>query len=272
MSKEVQLIRKELKTHLPSKVVASSKRVLASVYKDRSPLGLPDRDEEKRLLSSLLNIETTDRDYSEKVKDFWTNFRVVVPTSGVVLNIETIEDKDGNKKPVNIEDYLIYKWASNHPLVAKSKDEMMSSHTKMFYILDPDKEISKENINVKNTKLAYKEFIAISEDENKMDMCIRLLSGENTSNMTAQMKENRLDVLLKQNPTRFLKVVTDPDLEIRAEIENMVERGILRKQGSSYLYMDTTIGDSLGEAVSFFKNDRNSETVLDLRSRLKQVA
>lgn len=266
MAKEVQLRRREIKSHLPSKVIAGAKKTLASVYKDRSPLGLPDKTEEKNLLSALLNIETTDRDYSQRIKDFWTNFRVVVPSSGVVLNVEKVDDK-----PAHIEDYLIYTWACNHPLVAHSKQEMLNDRRKQFYIYDPEKEITRTNQEVKNTKLAYKEFLALSEDDTKMDMAIRLLSGEDPVKMTAEMKENRLDILLKQNPTKFLKVVTDPDLEVRAEIEVMVTKGILRKQGASYLYMDSTIGDSLAEAVSFFKNDRNSETILDLRSRLKQI-
>lgn len=271
MTKQVHLRRKEIKSYLPSKVIANAKKTLSSVLKDRNPLGLSDKEEEKRLLSQLLNIEPTDRDWSEKIKEFWINFRVIVPANGVVLDISTIDEE--NKIPVNIEDYLIYKWAhNNHPLVANSKEEMLSSHMKEFYIYDPEKETAKQNQNVKNTKLAYREFIALSEDANKMDMVIRLLTGENTSNMTSDMKENRLDILLKQNPNRFLAVVTDPDLEIRAEIENMVEKGILRKQGASYLYMDTTIGDSLAESVSYFKNDRNSETVLDLRARLKELS
>lgn len=270
MSKEVHLRRQEPKSHLPSKVLANAKKTLGSVLKNRNPLGLEDKDLEKELLSKLLNIEKTDRDYSDKVRTFWREFRVVIPSGGVVLDISTIDDDA--KQPNNIEDYITYLWAKNHPLVADSKEAVESSHLKQFYIHDPEKEIAKENVNVKNTRLAYKEFIKLAEDEGKMDMVLRILGADDPNTMTSTMKENQLDVILKQNPSKFLKVVTDPDLEIRAELRQMVEKGILRKQGASYLYMDTTIGDSEAEAVSYFKNDRNSETVLDLKSRLKEVS
>lgn len=272
MHKEVHLRRQEPNSHLPAKVLTNRKSVLASVLKNRNPLGLKDKDLEKKLLSQLLNIETSDRDYSAKVKEFWTDFRVVVPSGGVVLDISTIEEEGEDPKPREIEDYITFLWAENHPLVGKSKEEMLSSHIKLFHIHDPEKEVAKENQNVKNTKDAYREFIKLSEDEEKMDMVVRLLGGENPAAMTTEMKENQLDTLLKQNPNKFLKVATDKDLSIRAEIKQMVDKNILRKQGASFLYMDTTIGDSEAEAVSYFKNDRNSETVLDLKSRLKELS
>lgn len=272
MTKQVQLRRKEIKSYLPIKVLANAKKTLSSVLKDRNPLGLPDKEEEKRLLSQILNMEPTDRDWAKSVREFWINFRIVVPSSGVVLDISTTKTKEG-LIPDNIEDYLIYKWAyNNHPLVANSKDEATSDTRKEFYIYDPEKETSKQNQVVKNTRLAYKEFIGLAENDAKMDMVIRIMTGEDSSKFTSEMKENKLDTLLKSNPTKFLKIVTDPDLEVRADIEKMVDKGILRKQGASYLYMDTTIGDSLGESVSYFKNGRNSETVLDLKSRLKELS
>lgn len=268
---EVQVRRKVENSHLPTKITNNSKRAVASVYKDKHPLGITDKELEKELLLDYLNIDPNDRTYGQQRDEFWKNFRLVVPVKGVVLNISTREDEDGNEVPNNLEDFITFKWLENHPLVAKSKQEMNSNITKEFYIHDPVRETQKDNVKVQAKKQAYIELHNLSDNPEKRDILVRLLLGNDPDKMMEEQKENLLDEYIDNNPAKFVDMVTDPDLEIRSEIEQMVEQGILRKQGASYLYMDSTIGDSLAEAVSYFKNKRNSEVVLDLRSKLKDM-
>ena len=270
---EVQVRRKVEKNHLPTKIMNNSKKAIASVYKDKSPLGILDRDLEKELLTRYLRIDENDRDYGEKRDKFWKNFRLVVPVEGEVLEIAHETDEDGNfERASNLEDFITYKWLQNHPLVAKSEQEMINNPRKEFYIHDPVRETQKENVKVQSKKKAYLELAKLSDNEEKMDILVRLLVGVNPDNLSKEDKENRLDQYIDDNPAKFVKMATDPDLEIRAEIEQMVDKGIIRKQGNSYLYMDKTIGDSIAEAINFFKNERNSELVLDLKSKLKDIA
>ena len=264
---EVQIRRKVEKSHLPTKVMNDSKKAVASVLKDRKPLGIADEQIEKKLLKKYLRIDEDDKTYGDQRDNFWTEFRILVPMSGVVLNIA----KDENGEYINTEDAIRYFWAKGHPLVADSRSEMINNPRKQFYIYDPQRESQKENVVVQAKKNAYIEFANLSENEEKLATVVRLLIGLDPEPMTKEDQENHLSNYIEKNPAKFVKTVTDEDLEIRAEITRMVEKGILRKQGNSYLYMDTTIGDSIGESISFFKNKRNSEIVLDLRSKLKDL-
>lgn len=270
--KQVQIRRKVEKTHLPTKIMNNSKKVIGSVYKGRHPLGIQDKEVEKHLLTQLLNIDENDKEYGEKRKNFWIDFRLVVPTKGVLLDISLNNTEGDLPNPKEIEDYVTYLWLKGHPLVADSEREMKNSMNKDFFIYDPVKETQKQNIQVQSKKKAYMELHKAAEDEAKLDMLTRLLVGISPDSLSKEDKENRLSEYIEDNARKFVDYATDEDLEIRSEIEQMVEQGILRKQGSSYLYMDTTIGDHIGEAISFFKNERNSEVVLDLKSKLKAVS
>jgi len=68
-----------------------------------------------------------------------------------------------------------------------------------------------------------------------------------------------------------LKYAKDKNLEIQAEIEEMVEKSVLRRIGNQVIFQDETIGDDLTDAVIFFKNAKNSGQVNIMRARLKEV-
>lgn len=264
--KEVQIRRREKKSYLPAKVLNNAKKVIGSVLKDRRPLGLADDDLEKDLLRQYADIREDDRDFAEKRQKFWQEMRVIVPSEGKILNVTT---KDG--KPDKLEDYLIFKWLENHPMVGMSKEEMLADPNKEYYIYDPNEEIKNENAEAKLRKDAYKALIKLEDDEKVVDQLIRLLTNKNPEKLSKEVKENELEQLTRISPKRFLRYATDKNLAIRAEIEEMVEFGVLRKSGNKYIYMDEVIGETMDDAIVYFKNDRNSSTLLDLRAKLEEV-
>lgn len=265
-TRKIQVRRKEKKSYLPPKVKANAKRVIGSVFKDRRPLGLADEELEQKLLKKYADIRVDDRDFGDKKSQFWKNMRVEVPSEGKVLNIST---KDG--EPVELEDYIIFKWLENHPLVAENKQAMLDDSNKEFYLYDPKEEIRNENQEAKLRKKAYKALLNIEDDETVVDQLLRLLGDKRPERMSKEMKENELEQLTRTQPKRFLKYAEDKNLALRAEIEEMVEHNVLRKSGNQYIYMDEVIGDTMDDAIVYFKNDRNSSTVLDLRAKLKEA-
>lgn len=265
-TRQVQIRRKEKKSYLPTKVTAKAIKVIGSVLKDRRPLGLANEKEEIELLRKYADIREEDRDFAEKRTTFWKELRVKVPSEGKVLDIST---KDG--EPQKLEDYLIFKWLENHPLVGANKKEMMSDPNKEYYIYDPNEEIHNENARAQLRKEAYRALIKLEDDQKVIDQLIRLLTNRNPDKMTAEIKENELEQITRTQPERFLKYAKDKNLAIRAEIEEMVEYSILRKSGNQYIYMDEVIGDTMQDAIVYFKNERNSGTLLDLRAKLEEM-
>ena len=266
-SKEVQVRRKETKSYLPTKVTAKAKKVIGSVLKDRRPLGLADEELEKDLLRRYADIRTEDRDFATKRKKFWQEMRVIVPAEGKVLDIST--NADG--QPEKLEDFLIFKWLENHPMVGESKQAMIDDANKEYYIYDPNEEIKSENNQAKLRKDAYKALIKLEDDEAVVDQLIRLLTSKNPEKLSKDVKENELEQVARNTPKRFLRYAEDKNLAIRAEVEEMVEYGVLRKSGNQYIYMDEVIGENMDDAIIYFKNERNSSTLLDLRAKLEEV-
>lgn len=264
--REIQIIRRETKSHLPPPVVSNTKKILASIYTGQGPLKGLEGDEEKRILGDYLGIDPEDRDFSKICREFWADLRVPIPSEGRVLNITVIDGE-----PVNKYDYIIYKWATKHKLVASSKEEMLDTPHKQFYIYDPEKEVIKENKRVQFKKDAYKEFIKISDNEDKIDHLIRLLSDLDPSQMNIAQKQNYLDGLIEDDPERFVVTAKDKDLEIKAEIAEMVSLNILRKIGNQIWFIEEKFGDTLEDAVLYYKDKKNSEKVTLVKAKLQEA-
>jgi hypothetical protein len=265
--KEVQIRRREAKSDLPPAVVSSSKKVLASIYDGQGPLRGVTGSEEKKLLSQYLGIDVEDTRFPKIVRDFWADLRVEVPIEGKVLNIG--KDEDGS--PLDIEAYLIYQWALKHKFVAPNKSKMLENSLKQYYIFDPDFESKQTNQEVEYKRKAYAEFIKISGNEEKIDMIIMILTNSEPNKMSSVQKDNYLDQLIAEDPKRFVEVATDKAIEIKFNLAMMVSNSILTKIGNQYWFMDQKLGNTEEEAVLFFKDKKNSETVNILKAKLEEA-
>ena len=78
------------------------------------------------------------------------------------------------------------------------------------------------------------------------------------------------DVKEKQ-PKKFLKIATDKQLSMKAEIEEMVSAGILRKIGNQIVFIDEILGDTLENAILHLKDKKNSSKLTILRAKLKEL-
>lgn len=266
--RKVILRRKEVLNHLPKEIRAGAKVKLGSLFVDRQPLrGLTDKEEET-LLRGIIDVPYGHEKWPEKSKDFWASLSVKVPFEGVELNI-TVDDSG---EPEERMQYIIYKWALKHRQVAINEEEMKAQTGKRFYIYDPEKDLLKRNEKVQVQKDADREFIKVSSDLDKMKVLARVLLNTDPNRMAELELENNLYDYKTSNPERFLKYCKDPNLEIQAEIEEMVESSVLRKIGNQIIFGDETIGEDMKDAITYFKNKKNSGQVNVMRARLKEVS
>lgn len=265
-NKQVQIIRKEGTSHVPVEIRQESDHRLSSIYKNGTPHKGVSSDLEKLLLPLINDIPVSADEFRKEARQFWYTLSLKVPSEGAVLNISVGEDR----MPVEPKDYIIYKWALTHPFVAKTKEEMVSSGKKRFYIHDPERETHAENDKVKAKAKAMKEFVKVIDDEAKMDRVLRVLGKSNPAKMSKEVKENTLHKLLESNPDRFYEVATDESLAVKDFIAEAISYEILRKSGNSYFYMEEVVGDNLEETVDYFKNKKNSSTVNDIKAKLKE--
>lgn len=265
--KEVQIRRRETKSHLPPPVVSNAKKILSSIYSGQGPLRGVTGDEEKELLSDYLGIDQDERDFNKRCRHFWADLRVEIPSDGKVLNIT----QDDNGYPVSIKDYLIYEWAKKHKHVAENRAKMLDNSRKQYYIYDPDVEMKNQNKKVNLKKKAYAEFIKISDDKDKINMLITVLTDSDPDQMSTTQKENYLDQLIEDDPQSFVAVATDKDLEIKSQIAEMVSNNIITKISNQHWFVDEKLGDTLEQTVKYFKDKKNSETVNILKAKLEEA-
>lgn len=270
LSHVVTLRAKPLNNHLPAIVQAEAITKLSSVFVNRQPLrGLDSEEEEKKYLAEILDVRPDDREWSKEVRKFWAELRIPVDFRGKPLEIG--QHPDGT--PVNLMDYIHYRFAKKHILVADSEENMRKDPRKRFYILDPQKEAQKKNRNVQVAKLADREFIKSTDSVPRMKNLLQVLSKAklNVEKLPAETLENLLFDIKNLRPAEFIAVAQDPDLDLRAEISSFIEAGVLIKMGNSLVHMNDTIADSETEAVPVFKNPKNSGLLNILRTKYKEA-
>lgn len=267
--KKVIIRRKEVLGYLPQEIRAGAKISIGSIYVGRQPLKGVEGEEAHKLLGQILDVPPTHEAWPRLEKDFWASMYLKIPFEGKELDITV--DEDGN--PHNVMDYITYKWCKKHRQVADSKEEMEKTTGKKFYIYDPTRDLLMQNAKIKIKKEADKEFIKISSDLAKMKRVLRLLGkGVNPEKLQSLEVENNLYDLKDKEPAKFLKIVKDKDLDLRAEIEEMVSKNVLRKIGNQYIYGDETLGENIKDTIVYFKNKKNSGAVNAMRAQLKEVA
>ena len=268
MSKKIFLRRREVNNHLPKAVRAEAVMKLSSVYVNRQPLKGVTPKEEKELMQGILDVSPEHVDWPKHSKQFWAEMTIPVGFTGVELEVGVNEDGS----PISIMDYLKYKFALKHPHVALTKEEMDKDFNKRFYIQDLSREDKVKNTQIQFKKDADKEFIKLSSNPKNMKRVLRLLSSSNPDRMTDEQVENALYEIKNSKTKKFLKIAQDKNLELKAEIEEMVTASVLRKIGNQIIFIDEVLGDTLDDAVVFLKDKKNSGTLTILRAKLKELA
>ena len=268
MSKKVYLRRKDIDGHLPKAVRAEAIMRLSSVYVNRQPLKGFTLEDEKKYMLGILDVNPDHVDWPKHAKQFWAELSIPVGFTGVELEI----GKDDDGKPLNIMDYIKYSFALKHPHVALTKEEMNSEFAKRFYIQDLSREDKVKNNSVKLKKDADKVFIKVSSNVDSMKRILRLMSNSNPDRRTEEQVENSLYELKNANPKKFLRIATDKNLELKAEIEELVSAGVLRRIGNQVIFIDEVLGDTIEDTVVHLKDKKNSGKLTLLRAKFKELS
>lgn len=268
MSKKIFLRRKEVMNHLPKEVRAEATVKLSSVYVNRQPLKAFDPKEEAKYLNGILDVAPDHQDWPKHSKTYWAEMSIPVGFTGVELEIGT--DDDDN--PLQIIDFIKYRFAIKHPHVALTKEEADGNSMKRFYIWDTKRDDVVKNKDIQLKKDASRVFIKLSDDLKSMRRVLRIMSDVNPDLLSREQVENALYSYMEKTPAKFIKIATDSNLGVKAEIEEMVSAGVLRKIGNQIIFIDEVIGETMENAVVYLKNKKNSGTLTILRAKLKEIA
>lgn len=105
-----------------------------------------------------------------------------------------------------------------------------------------------------------------------MKRILRVLSNTNPDRMSAEQLENALYEIKNSTPEKFVKVATNTNLKVLAEIQQLVSAGVLRKIGNQVIFIDEVIGETDEDAVVYLKNKKNSGQLTIMRAKLKELS
>ena len=268
MSKKIYIRRKDLDNHLPKAVRAEATMKLSSVFVNRQPLKGFSVEDEKKYMQGILDVNPDHVDWPKHSKEFWAELTIPVGFTGVELEVG--KNEDGT--PISIMDYIKFAFAVKHPHVALTKEEMEENFGKRFYIQDLSREDKVKNNAIQLRKDADKEFIKVSSNASNMKRILRLMSNSNPDRMTVEQIENSLYEIKNKDPKKFIRIAIDKNLELKAEIEEMVSAGVLRKIGNQIIFIDEVIGDTTQDSVVYLKDKKNSRKLTLLRAKLKELS
>ncbi len=272
-------------------------RNISSVYDENRRVLIPlNEDEQKQLMPYLINTVPEDTKFREKVLEYFTNISQPVYQhephklevgfeyeSEEDYNKEKVEyDKNGYMKagskilgirPINIADYVLYRFALRSGKVANDKQYAYSSRNIWFYIQDEGAELKAKQrfVSIKNEAMELF-FTKVAKDKNiqcaivnSMLSFVPKMAGRYAEDLTSDELPIFIDEIITKEPERFIGLAKlDPEnLAFRGLIGRALAKGVLKKLPNTdiitYESHDgvITLGNKMGEAIAFLKNEIN---------------
>lgn len=243
-------------------------------------------EEQKMLLPNFLGMEASDKNFRSAVLAHYDNLLVRIPKDGIVIEAGLENDSkelSEDNPPISLPDYLVYRWAIQHPEVAPNKEQAQRSYAKKFFIVDPN-QVSAQALSVNSLEdKAYELYMRFKDDSVKVDQILTLL-GRNVANL----KKDKILVLKQfasKNPKldatqqaetfkKFIAICEDKDLEVKYLIEEGIAIQYLKRVGNNIVYTETSlpVGVNLDDAVLYFKNPKNSRELNLLKAHYQEKA
>jgi len=263
-SHKVIILKKVNKTKVPQDIYAGSNRkvgaTLANSGEINTGLTLAERD---KWLPPLVGIAANGQDFYAKVKDFYANMTIPVPKE-----LEIGFDKDEN--PINVLEYLKYRFAKINKSVAATKAEADASASSnvLYYFSDPSGEKKQAYSELQAEKGAYKEYMKIADNPAKIEIILQAM-GVDTRHLSENDQDLALNGMVKTEPLKVVTFIKDKHIETKAFIEQCISGEILRRVGQTILDGDENLGSTMEEAVLYLEDKVNSELYTTLKARTK---
>jgi len=239
------------------------------------------------LMPYLIDNSSSDREFRKEVTAYFDAIDTKIPAEGLKLEIGlkdnskplgvNLAGKDEPVKlntPLNIEDYVVYKHAIGHPIVATSFEDAQGNYHKTLYVVDKKKQQDKADSSRKIADKALALYLANSEDTPKMKQVLIYLGITLRDIKTGQAKDVNTEFKKASinSPVGFIKALEDEDLTYIAYINSFVAKKVLRREGNRFIFENENLGNSEKDFVEYLKESKNEGTFEILKARLKELS
>lgn len=262
-SKTIEIHRKKENTNLPDALLEGSVKKIGSYFDNgRIATGLSD-EEVRKFMPIILGMSVQDVNFYRQVQIYFRDLSIKVPQEGIKLECGL----DDSGFPVNVYDYVKYRFAKRHPYTAPSFEKAKKNDR--FYMRDRTEELIKSRSELDIRTSAYTEFVKLVAEESKMNAVLKVY-GEDPDRVLD--KKLKIEELMNESHQHFLKITTDKDLETKAFLEDCLTYEVLRKVGNTIMDGDEVIGNTPEEAIIFLQDKKNSGVVTTIKARLRSFS
>ncbi len=250
--------------------------------------------EEEQYLPMLIGVQPKNDNWQKETTNYWNSISKQIPKDGIELEIGFNWKDEENAKngrlvkedekykfgsPINIVDYVLYRYCLVYSHVANNMADISKSHNIRFFLHSKKEEI-KTNHDVLTLKnKAYGKYLSILADRNKVQDLLRLLTDENgvvlyQMNQTNDEQDILLQNAMLRKPSLFITYCDDKALEMKSFISNCITAQRLKRipNTETIMYGETTIiGNTMEEAVGFLQNDKNAQILNTLKIQVGVV-
>tara|TARA_R100000365_G_C2745030_1_gene73781 strand:- start:285 stop:1154 length:870 start_codon:yes stop_codon:yes gene_type:complete len=273
-SKIIYLKRNGNPTRLDEEMYDGAVTKIGSRFEGRSPMSafsIEERDKEKYYLALKQGMDVEARDFNRIRNEFWNDFTISVP-GGEGLKLEIGLDEDG--EPLNIDDYVTWKYAVKCREVAEDKADADDRSNVLFYINDPgyenrikhSKMVTKMKINGYLMEL----FSNKAESKNKLNQVLRVMGEKPESFKLEEDKHLKLNELIfeKNKASLFMSAYEDDNIELRALIHDLHDKNVIAKSKNTYHEGDEELG-TVDDLIAMLKSPTESDRLMRYKSLVK---
>jgi hypothetical protein len=216
----------------------------------RTVTGLEDDEETRLRLENELGLEPNSLKYTSK---FWNDFSIQLDGKG--LSLDTTD-------PMQELQYL---FLNKIKIVAKSLRVVPPNAVAILFCEEDEAKVS--NVKRKSKVDAFKKFAVMSTED--MKKVLTMYGKRGVDSMSNEVIQDILGSEVELNPTKFLDIANDPNLEKKMFITALLNKGIVKKIGARYMYGETTMGTDLDSVVTFLTDKVNQPILLALKEMIK---
>lgn len=221
--------------------------------------------------------DAIDEEYTKTDRANTTKIREAIKRRVDALNaLESEKYKVG--RPVNLEEYLMYRHCLLYRDVAKDPALINSDPSLRFYIKDEAKEEEKKKKLAQERMAALRNFIELNASKPKLDaVYIAVIASRNENISEALLRDSHekntiLMDFVNTYPDKFNKLFKDSNIITKAFIETLIVRGeLVRAEFNQQISTaeGNFIGSNMNEAVVYFNNPANKDIRTAYENKLK---
>lgn len=177
--------------------------------------------------------------------------------------------------PINPADYVLWRYLLLYSECANTPEEVNNSNRIRFYLFSEAQRKQQLAVTTDLKNKAYAHYLKIAGDTETVSNLIHVLNDEQgfvppDGNEPYELV-SAVERFMQAKPSRFLEIATDANLSTKAFIQRAIQAGILRRLPNSEIIMfgdNTTLGNTLAEAIDFINTPTNQEVARIIKAQL----